>query len=77
MRVPQARAPASRAPRHHGALEAMARPVCRGPSETVTAGPGLRRKLGRAARERAMAFDVEAVADRNLELYGSPGVGHA
>lgn len=46
-------------------------------AEMVAGGPGLRRKLGRAARERAMAFDVEAVADRCLELYGSPGVGHA
>jgi glycosyltransferase involved in cell wall biosynthesis len=34
--------------------------------------PVLRAKLGRAAREQAQAYDIEAVAARYLELYGYP-----
>lgn len=43
--------------------------------ETVAGCPGLRWKLGRAARERAMAFDIGVIADRYLDLYRSLEVG--
>lgn len=37
--------------------------------EMVAGDPDLRRKLGQAARERAMAFDIGAVVERYLDLY--------
>lgn len=42
---------------------------------TVATDPGLRQKLGRMARERAMAFGIEAIVDRFLDLYASLGAG--
>lgn len=42
---------------------------------TVASDPGLRQRLGRAARERAMAFDIEAIVDRYLDLYESLRAG--
>lgn len=44
-------------------------------AETVAGDSRLRQKLGRATRERAMAFDIGAITDRHLDLYGSLGAG--
>ncbi len=38
-------------------------------AEMVAGDPSLRQELGRAARERAMAFDIERIVDQNLDLY--------
>ncbi len=43
--------------------------------ETIAGDPDLRRKLGGAARERAMVFDIKAIVDQYLDLYKSLGAG--
>lgn len=43
--------------------------------EMVAGDPDLRQKLGQAARERAMAFDIGAIVDRYLDLYASLAAG--